>query len=230
MALDLNPTIFSKLRSTPQRSALFIGLGTLVLVIALFVFAIVPATSSVVEQYEKNKKRQELVEQQETKIENLNKLVNEEEKYAQQIKILNENYPIFVDTEYVIRNIQDYADQNDDINIANIDVDDKYVQLPSYVTSSEMSKYDRYDIQGVNMTISYYCSIEGSVKFLKFFENFPSLLNVEKTSYAYQTDTNAELPPNTPYTCGLTVFYYTKFNKPNLTTTPVPAESGNQGS
>ncbi|MBP9758582.1 hypothetical protein KBD45_02715 [Candidatus Dojkabacteria bacterium] len=226
MALNLNPQIFSKLHDTPQKSALFIGLGTLILVLSLFVFAIVPATSSVIEQYEKNKRRQELVDEQETKIENINKLVTEEEKYIDEIGLLNENYPIFTDTEYIVRNIQDYMVSSSDIEIISIDIDEKYTKMPSFVTSSDNAKYDGFDIVGVPIDIVYYCSIEGSVKLLKFFENFPSILSVENLTYSYIIDDSTEstVSADTPYNCVVSLLYYTKTAKPVLT--PVVVKQG----
>lgn len=228
MALNLNPQIFNKLHDTPQKSALFIGLGTLVLVLALFVFAIVPATSSVIEQYEKNKRRQELVEEQETKIANINKLVKEEEENIDQIGLLNENYPIFIDSEYILRNIQDYMVLNDDIFITTINIDDKTEKMPSFVTSSDNAKYDGFEILGTPVDINYYCSIEGSIKFLKYFENFPSILNIEKLGYSYITDESAEskVPAGTPYNCTLSLIYYTKVAKPKTSNTEVTLPTG----
>lgn len=229
MALNLSPKIFDKLHDTPRKSALAIGLGTLALVIALFVFAIVPATSSVIEQYERNKERQVLVDAQNLKIDNINKLLQAEERHASEIELLNENYPDFVDTEYIARNINDYIVQSGDVTIRSVGVDDKLERVASFVTSTEATKYNRYEIIATPVVINYFCSVESSVKFLNYIENYPSILNITEASYNFIENADAGNPPNLPLDCNLELVYYSKLLKPEPTPAPtlVPSPTGN---
>jgi hypothetical protein len=223
MALNLSPKIFSKLHDTPQKSAIFIGLGTLILVLGMFVFAIIPAVSSVIEQYEKNKRRTELVEEQEKKIDNLNKLVKSEEQYSKQIELLNENYPIFVDSEFVVRNLQAYMAQRNDIQFLSIAIDESRPEdIPSFIQEGEVGQYDKFDIKGIKTTLQYYCTIEGAVNFLNYLENYPSILNIVSLATAYRKDDSADsdAPANMPMDCGVSFLYYTKSLKPEPVSTP----------
>lgn len=222
MALNLNPKIFAKLHDTPQKSAIFIGIGTLILVLALFVFAIVPAVSSVIRQYEKNKRRTELVELQERKIDNLNKLVQAEEAHGEEIALLNENYPTFVDSEYILQNLQNYLEQNIGVKFTSIRVDELTPEQVASFAQGGGEDFNRYTIQSIKIGVTYYCTIEGGVKFLRYLESYPSILSIVDTSYTYIETENEESGVSRdglPMNCNTNLSYYTKVEK---AATPVP--------
>ncbi len=185
----VNKKFYNKFFDTPQNSAFTLAVATIILVLIMIFGAIRPAITSIVNEMQNNDERRRLIELQEKKRNNLESLLAQEREYAEQIGILNEIQPQFDDSEFVVRNINDYIKGN-----PNIVIQDYVINYQSRTRSSISSAAP--SLRTLTLSLTFSSDIDNAIEFIEFLESFPRIFDIQdgRFFFAEEEFQNSNLP------------------------------------
>lgn len=156
-----------------------IAVVTVVTVIIMILFAIMPAILSITDKRAEIKIKQEYYEFITEKEASLKSLLQQEGEYASNIILLNQYLPDDVNDEFVLANLDSYANLSN-INILRIDFKE-----PEIIQSDDPENVlpPSQEILQVPVVLSMQGDLDQFELFLRRIESFPVLMKVKDVSY-----------------------------------------------
>lgn len=186
MAKPQSKSVLSQLQDDPRKGTFTLAMGSVVIVIFMIVVAIRPAVTSVIKQVSSNKERAELITGQNEKLQNLKKLIDDQNSYSTEIELFKEAYPKHDDAEFVVRNIYEYVDEVSDLELTSMRFD--YAARPDGVSGVS-------DVEIFELKLQYNCDIDQAVNFIRFLESMPRIIDIDDISLSSNEDTEETLLP-----------------------------------
>ena len=206
MAVQFSRTIFKDLLDDPQKGTLTLAIGSTLIVIFMIVVAIRPAIVSVIKQVQSNEVRRELILKQEEKIETLTELVGRQSEYVFEIELLNEVFPDFDDSEYVLRNLHEYLMINEDVQLVSMEIDHSNTISNRFPTAP-------ISVGVIEVSFGVQSDIDQAYKLIDYLDKFPRILDIQTITYSALQNDNQVLPLTGSIDFNL---YYIKDDVPNV--------------
>lgn len=183
-------SIFEDLETSSREGTFTLVVASFVIVMVMILVAIRPAVASVIRQYSSNQIRNELIDGQNAKLQSLQNMVRQKNEYSTEIKIFYQVFPKFDDGEFLVQNIYDYAEKNQDFELRSIKI--KYLNDPRTMSLQQNKSIERLELQ-----ILYNCDLEQATAFVEYFESFPRIFNVKEVIYNSTKENEQTLLPLT---------------------------------
>ncbi|MEI7578640.1 MAG: hypothetical protein WCJ58_01215 [bacterium] len=189
MALRLKNSLVNNLLSSTQNKTYTVFIVTLIVIIAMFTAAIVPAYLSITNQLVENKEKRAYISEMDKYLANLTVLSEQDVEYSDKINLLESLYPNLANDEFYISNLDLIATKyNCQLNSVSFDKSGKNLPV------SNLSKYAV--IKRIPINIELAGELGNLQLLISHLEQFPAVVKISKLSYSNKVSKEADQSKN----------------------------------
>ncbi len=203
----------------PQKGTFTMAIGTIIVIIFMFLVAIRPALSSVFAQIANNKIRQNIINDQTTKEETLANLISLQSQYVTELDLLRSSLPEDNDIEYLLANVDAYDNASEQVKVTGYTISYK-TDKAYFQEMSELTNFEKAQI-----TFNFEGNRETGIALVDFLENFPRPINVLSVNIG--RNTSSFVPNDITGSVSATVYYRKEVSEEQIPETEAtPTVSG----